>query len=212
MEERVAITGLGAISPAGVGKDALLQALLAGTPSVVEEEVAPGEVRPVGRVGELTPTAVRLQSSKASQIDVVSRYAVEACGQALLDSGLEMNDELRARSGVLIGTAFGCFESNVLFDQYWQSDDGRLMDVSPLLFKSTVANAAAGWVSILLKLRGINATFVSGRTAAAEALGHGFDMIRDGVADVVLAGGIERILPINLLLDPVGQAWRRSSR
>jgi 3-oxoacyl-[acyl-carrier-protein] synthase II len=203
MEERVAITGLGIISAAGLGRGQLQEALEAGVPRFSDEEVAPGVTKRVGRVGELTPTSIRLQSSKASQIDAISRYAVEACAQALKEAGIELDEEARDRTGVLLGTAFGCFESNVLFDQYHRSEDGRLMGVSPLLFKSTVANAAAGWASILLKLRGVNATFTSGRLAGAEAIAHAFELVREGATDLIFAGGLDRVLPMNLLLDPV---------
>lgn len=206
MQERVAITGLGIISPIGQGRDAFRQALEEGRTGFVDETVAPGITCSVGRVGELTPTSIRLQSSKASQIDVISRYAVEACAQALKDTQLELNDEVRDRTGILLGTAFGCFESNTLFDQYTQGEDRRLSGVSPLYFKSTVPNAAAGWASILLKLRGVNATFTSGPMAGAEALAHAYDLIADGATDLILAGGLDRLLPMNILLDTFGDS------
>lgn len=202
MQERVAITGLGVISPIGVGREAFQNALTEQRSHFVEEQVAPGISRSVGRVGDLTPTSLRLQSSKASQIDVISRYAVEACAQALKDTRLELDEEARDRTGILLGTAFGCLESNALFDQYTRGDDNRLHGVSPLYFKSTVSNAAAGWASILLKVRGVNATFTSGNLAGTEAIGHAWDLISDGVTDLILAGGVDRVLPMNLLLDP----------
>lgn len=201
MKERVAITGLGIISPLGVGREAFSAALEQGALGFKDELLAPEIVRAVGRVGELVPTSVRLQSSKASQIDVISRYAVESCGQALKDARLELTEEQRDRTGVLLGTAYGCLESNMLFDQYQRAEDGRPTGVSPLYFKSTVSNAAAGWVSILLKLRGVNATFTSGVLAGAQAVAHGADLIADGITDLVLTGGADRTLPLNMLLE-----------
>lgn len=202
MQERVAITGLGIISPIGIGLETFRTALAEGRSHFVEEQVAPNEHRQVGRVGDLIPTSLRLQSSKASQIDVISRYAVEACAQAIKDTRLELDEDARNRTGILLGTAFGCLESNCLFDQYTRGEDKRLHGVSPLYFKSTVSNAAAGWASILLKLRGVNATFTSGMLAGAEAIAHAWDLISDGMTDLILAGGLDRILPMNLLLDP----------
>lgn len=206
MQERVAITGLGIVSAQGIGRDAFGRSLEEGVSNFVDETVMPGMTVRVGRVGEIIPGSIRLQSSKASQIDAISRYAVEACAQALKDAKIELTEELRNRTGVLLGTAYGCLESNALFDQYTRGEDGRLSGVSPLYFKSTVSNAAAGWASILLKLRGMNATFTSGELAGAEAICHAFDMLADGVTDLILAGGIDRIMPLQLVLQNPGQA------
>jgi 3-oxoacyl-[acyl-carrier-protein] synthase II len=99
---------------------------------------------------------------------------------------------------VIVGTAFGCQEANWQFDQFTLDPEQGLRGASPMAFKGTVDNAPAGWVAVAYRFKGVNATFVSGPGAGAEALLCGAGAIAQGRAPRVVAGGVERLISLQI--------------
>ena len=194
---RLFISGVGTVTPAGLGLDALRTALVDGVPRTAEE-VRAGEFVELGRVGRLQDKASAALYRRWGQLDSYSRYGFVSARQALEDGGFGGEVD-RAAIGVLLGTAFGCMEENQKFDRF-VIDDGKLIGASPLVFKGTVDNAPAGWVSVAFKLKGPNATFVSGDGAALEALWSAEGLLQRGRAPALLVGGVERFVDLHLLL------------
>lgn len=192
------ITGGGAVSWAGLGLESL-RAGLAGTVPFATEEPLAGQPVQVGRVGRLEDPGSAASYKRWGQLDTYSRYGFVAARLALEDAGFGPEDASRERVGVLLGTAFGCMEENQRFDRY-KVADGQLKGASPLLFKGTVDNAPAGWVAVANRLKGPNATFVSGDGAALEALWSAVGVLGKGRAPGLVVGGVERFVDLHQLL------------
>ena len=195
---RLMITGAGTVTWAGLGLDALGDALDGAVPWTVEEPLD-GQPIEVGRVGRINDRASQKCYQRWGQLDTYSRYGFIAARQALEDAGIEADSPGRADVGVILGTAYGCMEENQRFDRYVVKD-GAVKGASPLLFKGTVDNAPAGWIAVAWKLKGPNATFVSGDGAALEALWSAEGLLRKGRAPALVVGGVERFVDLHHLL------------
>ncbi len=193
------LTGGGAVTWAGLGLSPLKSALAGDVPFGTEEPLD-GQTMPVGRVGRLEDAASAASYKRWGQLDTYSRYGFVAARLALHDAAMTPGTAGRDRVGVLLGTAFGCMEENQRFDRYKVDDEGQLKGASPLLFKGTVDNAPAGWIAVANRLKGPNATFVSGDGAALEALWSAVGVLRKSRAPALLVGGVERFVDLHLLL------------
>lgn len=195
---RLLISGAGTVTWAGLGLDALGHALDGEVPWA-QEEPLDGQPIDVGRVGRINDKASQKCYQRWGQLDTYSRYGFIAARQALQDAGIEADTPGRAGVGVILGTAYGCMEENQRFDRYVVRD-GAVKGASPLLFKGTVDNAPAGWIAVAWKLKGPNATFVSGDGAALEALWSAEGLLRGERAPALVVGGVERFVDLHHLL------------
>lgn len=197
MSHRLFISGASAVSWAGCGLEALEEAL-AGEHPFVEEELGEGLTVQVGRVGRLKDPDCAAHYERWGQLDTYSRYGFSAARGALNDAGIAEETAGRAEMGILLGTSYGCMEENQRFDRFSVQDG--VVKASPLAFKGTVDNAPAGWIAVAWKLRGPNATLVSGDGAALEALWSAQGQLEEGRAPAMLVGGVERFVDLHLLL------------
>ena len=197
MDVDLAISGFGVLTWLGEGPEGV--ASLLGEPVRPEPELLEkGLERPVGRIGRIRNHPFGRRYERFGQMDTFSRYGFIAAGHALDDARIPAPDPDFEEGGILFGTAFGCQEANQQFDQFSLDPAVGLRGASPLAFKGTVDNAPAGWAAVGYQLRGVNATFVSGGGAGAEAVLAGAYAIRDGRTRCVLAGGVERLIPLQL--------------
>jgi 3-oxoacyl-[acyl-carrier-protein] synthase II len=202
MERRVVITGLGLLTPLGVGKQASWEALCAGT----------SVARPIERFsvdGQATTFACQLpqtfepreflEGRLVRSSDPFVHYALVAAQLALGDAGLEAPaDELEAeRWGAYIGSGLGGLEAFEAASRALVARGPRR--VSPYFVPSTIANLAAGQIAIAHGLRGPNLAHVSACASGAHALGDASHVIRRDEADVMLAGASEAaVTPLSL--------------
>ncbi|MET9932631.1 MULTISPECIES: beta-ketoacyl-[acyl-carrier-protein] synthase family protein [unclassified Streptomyces] len=192
---RVVITGLGAITPLGVGAPALWQGLLEGRSGVrtlEDEEFAGLPVRIAATVPEdpagLLPPAVARRMNRAA------RFAVVAAREAWRDAGLAPSGTAESgldpdRVGVCLGTIIGGAPALVDGDRRLRDKGPR--GVPPLTAAMTVPSQAASQVSLDLRITGEARTVVSACASGTEAIGQAIDRIRHGHLDVVVAGGTE---------------------
>ena len=202
---RAYITGAGCVTWLGLGLEPLKEAILGESKPFVVEELSPEYSVRVGRVGYLKDPESAVTYRRWGQVDTYSRYGYVAARLALEQSGMESLS--RDEYGVFLGTAYGCMEENQRFDKY-EVRDGVLKGASPLVFKGTVDNAPAGWIAVAWKLKGPNATFVSGDGAGAEAIWAGLRQVRRGRAPGLLCGGVERFVDLHLVLRDRDEAWQ----
>jgi 3-oxoacyl-[acyl-carrier-protein] synthase II len=197
MSARLFISGAGSVTWAGCGLSALSEALR-GDHAFVTEELGEGLSVQVGRVGRLADPDSAAAYERWGQLDSYSRYGFSAARGALQDAGIAEETVGRAEMGIVLGTAFGCMEENQRFDRFSVVDG--VVKASPLAFKGTVDNAPAGWIAVGWKLRGPNATLVSGDGAALEALWTAQGLLEGDRAPALLVGGVERFVDLHLLL------------
>lgn len=180
MAERVAITGVGAVSPLGVGAELLLERWCAGEVGIVDGRAPCAGFETSG----LLSKKERRRADRFAQLALVAaREAAAAAGwDAVLPSGSE-------RVGCIVGTGFGGIAT--IEDQHHALRDRGAGALSPLAIPLMMANAASGVLAMELGLRGECYGTVSACAAGAHAIGAGYRLVRHGDADACLVGGAE---------------------
>lgn len=196
---RVAVTGIGGLTPLGNTIAEWWPRMLAGEGAIREIDTWDVSEYPTRIAGLLSGFDAEqyLDRKIARRIDPFLTYAVAASDMALADSGLEPDDELKGQIGVLIGSGIGGLQT--MSDQtkkLWESGPGR---VSPFLVPYMIPDMASGYVSIRHGFRGPNSCVVTACSTGANAIGDAAELIKRGAAPVMVAGGAEApVTPIAL--------------
>ncbi|MFG2875271.1 beta-ketoacyl-[acyl-carrier-protein] synthase family protein [Streptomyces sp. NPDC048337] len=194
-KRRVVITGLGAITPLGVGVPDLWHGLLEGRSGVRRLEGAEFAGQPVRIAGTVPEDPTELLSRpQARRMSRASQFAVIAAREAWRDAGFDASGTVASgidpsRVGVSVGTIIG--GAPVLVDGDRRLRDKGPRGVSPLTAPMTVPSQPAAQVSLDLRITGEARTVVSACASGTEAIGQAIDRIRLGHLDMVLAGGTE---------------------
>lgn len=200
MKERVAITGIGVVSPAGLKKETFWANLKRGESFIDEITRFDASLYPsriAGQVHELDHYS-HLPSRLVKKIDVFSHMALVATEQALQDAKIDLNNVDKTRVGVFMGNAIGgwLFAETELRDMYIEGREG----VSPYMASAWFPAAPQGQITIYYGFKGYSKTIVADKASSALALWYGAKNINDGKNDYVLAGGMEApITPYALL-------------
>ncbi|MDQ7803512.1 beta-ketoacyl-[acyl-carrier-protein] synthase family protein [Amycolatopsis sp. A133] len=206
MSKRTAvITGMGVIAPGGVGTQAFWAQIAAGrtaTRAITAFDAAGFRSR-IAAECDFDPAAEGLSPQQIRKLDRAAQFAVVAAGEALLDSGIELTEELGERTGVTIGSAVGSTVS--LEEEYVVvSDGGRHWTVDPRyavphLYDQLVPSGFAAEVAGQCGAGGPVSTISTGCTSGLDAVGHAAALIEEGSADVMVAGATEApISPITV--------------
>ena len=180
MSRRVVITGVGAVTPLGVGSDALIERWSAGECGIEDG---------VGRCREFDPLDT-LSRKEARRLDRFAQMAVAAAAEALAEAGADDGLPYEGhRVGCVIGTGIGGLPS--LEEQQRKLIESGSKAVSPLAVPLMMGNAAAAAVAMRHDVHGHTYGVVSACAAGAHALGDAARIIRAGDADMVVAGGAE---------------------
>ena len=188
---RIAVTGIGLITPLATQREASWRKIVAGECGIEKIKSFDASEYPVQIAGEAEGfDGVELLGRKeARKTDRVIQFAVAATQEAMIQAGLSMDAICAERAGVFIGTALGgigTFESGVK-----ALNDRGPRRVSPFFIPMTLADMPAGYVSIHYGFRGPNMGTVSACASGAHALGEALEVIARGDADVMVAGGVE---------------------
>jgi len=196
---RVALTGIGVVSPIGTGKDRFWAALVEGRSGVgpiTRFDASGFDTRIAAEVRDFDPTAW-MDRKEARRNDRFVQFAYAACRMALEDAGFQITKQNAPRVGVLIGSGIGGAET-------WEEQHRTLIErgpgrVSPFFIPMIIINMAAGVVSILLGAKGPNGAVVTACATGGNAIGDAARIIQRGEADAMLAGGSEAtITPLSL--------------
>ena len=180
MKRRVAITGLGAVSPLGVGAGELIGRWADGASGIADGE---------GRCADFDP-ADHLSRKELRRADRFTQMALTASGEALAQAGFNGEKPVPAeRTACVIGTGIGGI--GTIEEQHLVLEHKGAAQVSPLAIPLLMANAASGSVAMKNDLRGQCYGVVSACAAGAHAIGAGVRMIQYGDADACLVGGSE---------------------
>jgi 3-oxoacyl-[acyl-carrier-protein] synthase II len=190
----VAVTGVGLVSPLGIGNEDNWAALVAGKSGVgpiTRFDASPLTCRIAGEVKGFDPS-LYIEKKEIKKMDTFIHYAMAAAHFALTDSGLPVNDENRERIAVVIGSGIGGLPIIEETQKNYLERGPRT--ISPFFITALIANEAAGNVSIKYGLKGPNLTTVTACTTGAHAVGEAYRMIQYGDADSAIAGGTESVI------------------
>ena len=190
---RVVVTGLGVVSPVGQDVETFWRNLLAGTNGIHRIESFDTTGFPVQIAAEIRDFDPKqwMDHKTARRSGRFAQLGVAAAKQALCSAGLEVNEETRDRIGVVIASSGGAFEMGEHWDALKEKGAGR---VDPLIIPKLGAYMAAARVGRVLNVRGPNTTVNSACASGTDALGHAWNMVRTGLADVLVAGAAEAVV------------------
>lgn len=194
---RVVVTGIGAITPIGLGREGLWNGLRAEKSAVGEItrfDPSPFRSHLAAEVHDFVPTD-HLDERRSKRFDRFAQFAVVASRMAIDDSGLVLERENRERIGAMMGSALG----GVAYaeDQMGKFMTGGIRAVDATLALAVFGGAASCNIAIEFGVYGPNSTNAMSCASGTIAVGDGFRAIRDGYADVMICGGAE--VPLSTL-------------
>ena len=191
---RVVITGAGTINALGHTVDRTLQAMREGTCGIgplAVRDIERLSVQIGGQIKGYTPEQV-FNRQQLSLYDRFTQLTLIAAKEAILQSGLEFAGVLSAKSGVVLGTAGGGVST--WDDNYRSVYEGGKNRVHPFVVPKLMHNAAASHVSVEYNLKGPSFTVSTACASSNHAMAQAFQMVRSGMAPVMVTGGSESML------------------
>jgi 3-oxoacyl-[acyl-carrier-protein] synthase II len=191
-KRRVAVTGLGIVSPVGNDVTSAWSAILAGRSGigpVTRIDTTTFSTHFGGEIRQLDMEPY-LSAKDARRMDAFMQYGVIAGMQAMRDSGLEVTEANSDRIGILMGSGMGGLESiEETYDKYLETHSPK--KVSPFFIPGSIINLVSGHLSIAFNITGPNLAVATACTTSTHALGMAMRMIQYGEVDAMLAGGSE---------------------
>jgi 3-oxoacyl-[acyl-carrier-protein] synthase II len=185
------VTGIGLVSPLGIGTAPNWAALCAGQSGVsrITKFDATGYAAQIaGEVKGFDPLQF-VEKKDVKKMDVFIQYAIAAAQFAMDDSKLQITPQNAARIGVFIASGIGGFTT--IEREHKALLEGGPRKISPFFIPSAIINLAAGQVSIRFGAKGPNSATCTACTASAHAIGDAYEIIRRNDADAMIAGGSE---------------------
>lgn len=190
MNRRVVVTGMGAVTPLGLGIDALWDGLVhgrSGVGPITRFDASAFTTRIAAEVKEFDPTDY-MDRKDARRMDRFAQFAVAGARMALQDAGISDNVDWE-RVGVLIGSGIGGIQT---FEEQCRNLFEKGPDrVSPFFVPMMIPDMASGQVSILTGAKAHNACSVTACASGSHSIGDAFRVIQHGQADVMITGGAE---------------------
>lgn len=191
-KERVVVTGIGAVSPNGIGKDQFWQNIISGKSGIKPITSIPSEMQSAckiaGEIPDFDPNNY-MDPKSVRRTDRFIQFAIAASHMALADSKLDLKQEVPERVGVVVGSAAGGFRT--IEEQYNILLNRGPSRISPFTVPMLIVNMAAGWVSMIHGAKGPNLCQVTACATSAHSIGDAFKIIERGDADIMFAGGSE---------------------
>jgi 3-oxoacyl-[acyl-carrier-protein] synthase II len=193
MNDRLCITGIGVVSPIGIGKEEFLLSLKngkSGIEEIKEFDTHFSHSKKGGVVRSFHPKDF-IPAAKIRRLDRASQFAIAASKLALTDAKFAVTETNSSRVGVVLGSGFCGLSSS---EEFHRSQVLKgFLDLNPMLFPNTVPNAPSSYVSIELGIQGVNTTLVQSFCTAEAAIFFACDQLRKGRADLILTGGVDEL-------------------
>jgi 3-oxoacyl-[acyl-carrier-protein] synthase II len=187
----VVVTGVGLVSPLGIGTQANWDALCAGKSGIgpiTRFDASQHSARIAGEVKGFDPRRW-VDKKDVKKMDVFIQFAIAASQFAVDDAKLQVTDDLADHVGVFIASGIGGFQT--IENEHIELMKGGPRRISPFFIPASIINLAAGQVSIRYNARGPNLATCTACTASAHAVGEAYEIIKRGDADIMIAGGSE---------------------
>jgi 3-oxoacyl-[acyl-carrier-protein] synthase II len=194
LNRRVVITGVGLVTPLGIGTQETWESLCAGKSGVGEItrfDVSNYQTRIAAEVKDFHAEDF-LPQKEAKRTERFIAYAVAAARLAIEDSGLVINGSNSDRIGVITGCGLGGL--SILEDTCLKLNSQGPRRVSPFFIPMMIGNMAPGMISIHLGAKGPNASLATACAAGAHAVGDSYKLILRGEADAMITGGVESVV------------------
>jgi len=196
-KRRVVITGVGVVSPNGIGKNACWEGMINGVSAVkkvTEFDVSQFNTKIAAQVRDFDPVKLGLNKEEARRMDRYVQFAVVSAKEAMEDSGLDLNVIDKTRIGVslanaICGTKYMEEEFALVTDSGKNPIDPTI--VRPDLYDASMFNTPSSEISSKYGLKGICNTISTGCTAGTDSVGFSFEAIQDGDADIMVTGASE---------------------
>ncbi len=194
MERRVVITGVGLITPLGIGKEESWSGICAGKSGI-------GEITRFDATEYPTKIAAEVKNFKsedflpkkdAKRTELFIAYAIAAARMALEDAGIVIDESNATRIGVLTGCGLGGLSILEITANIVESKGPKR--VSPFFIPMLIGNMAPGMISIHLGPKGPNSSVATACAAGTHAVGDAYELVKYGRADAMITGGVESII------------------
>lgn len=198
-KRRVVVTGMGAVTPIGIGVEEFWKSVKAektGFAPISAFDTTDYKCKLAAEVKDFDPT-LYMDKKTSRRMEQFSQFAVAAAGEAIKDAALDMEKEDAYRVGCAVGSGIGSLQA-------MEREHQRLLEkgpgrVGPLLVPLMISNMAAGNVSIAYGLKGKSLNVVTACATGTNSIGEAFRTIQYGDADVMVAGGTESsVTPIGI--------------
>lgn len=191
MKKRVVITGIGAVTPIGIGKEAYWNALktgVVGVDLITSFDTTEYVTKIAAEVKDFEPDQF-MAKKEAKRMDRYTQFAVAASKLAIDDSKLDLDKIDADRFGVVIGSGIGGLLT--LEEEHKKLLEKGPSRVSPFMIPMMISNMATGVVSMTFNAKGPNYSVVTACATGTNAIGEAFKLIQRGDADLMMAGGTE---------------------
>ena len=188
---RVVITGVGAVTPIGIGKEEMwknIKAGICGIDKITRFDVSEYPCQIAAEVKDFAPENF-MDKKEAKRMDLFVQYAVAGAKFAVEDAKLDIEKENPERMGCILGSGIGGIQTTC--EQHTRLLEKGPSKVSPFMIPMMISNMAVGQVSIQFHCKGVNLTAVSACASGTDAIGQAFLALQRGDADVILTGGSE---------------------
>ncbi|PIR01562.1 MAG: beta-ketoacyl-[acyl-carrier-protein] synthase II [Nitrospinae bacterium CG11_big_fil_rev_8_21_14_0_20_45_15] len=194
MKRRVVVTGMGMVSPLGLGVEENWAAIVEGRSGIgpiTKFDTSDFPVKIAGEVRGFEP-ADFIDHKEIKKMDRFIHYAVACSKMALDDSGFVISEENAERCGVQVGVGLGGLPAIEKYHDVLKEKGVR--KITPFFIPMLIANLASGQVSILFGAKGPNTCVVSACATGTHSIGESARLIRDGEADMMISGGTESVI------------------
>jgi 3-oxoacyl-[acyl-carrier-protein] synthase II len=193
MERRVVVTGIGCVSPLGIGVDETWKGIVEGRSGITritkfDASNLPSQI--AGEVKNFKPQDF-MPEKLVSRMDTFIQYAIASARMALEDAKLA-DVELGERAGVIIGVGMGGVGQVEHYTRIF--DERGYKRVTPFFIPMIIPNMAAGQVAILFGVKGPNLAICTACAAGNHAIGEAYRMIKNGLIDIAICGGTESLI------------------
>jgi 3-oxoacyl-[acyl-carrier-protein] synthase II len=191
LSRRVVVTGVGLVTPLGIGTEASWEALRAGKNGIgkiSQFDAGAFSCQIAGEVKGFDP-ANYIEKKEIKKMGRFIQFAIAATECAMVESGLKVTPEVEERVGVFVGSGIGGFE--IIEREHQNLLKYGPRRISPFFIPATIINLASGYVSIRTGAKGPNSATATACTTSAHAIGDSYRLIQHDDADVMICGGAE---------------------
>lgn len=193
-KHRVVVTGIGLITPLGIGANASWNAAIEGRSGIgriTQFDASSLPVQIAGEVKEFDPSPY-IEPKEIKKMDRFIHLAIAAATMAINDSGIKITEENAERVGVIVGAGMGGLPAIEYYHKAYLEKGYKR--ISPFFIPMLIINLASGNIAIRFKAKGPNSAAVTACATGSHSIGDAFKIIQRGDADVMITGGTESVI------------------